>query len=238
MPTLLSGLSKPVNLSVSLLLPLLAGCAVTFQATPANNASGIANPATVSVATNTTIANSAGTGAAASIPATIDGAAVTLNCNSAGSACTAAQTLSTGAHTLSVTAVVSQPAFYSIPTGTPTQGCSMPGGYFGTINECAKMTATSTFLVNCSKGPITVTNQFPLNVSNGQSVQLTASGGCPPYTWVVSGSLPPGISVSLSGLVSGTYTGGCPNEWTFDSTLQVSDPAGDSGSHSLSFYVC
>lgn len=239
----LSAPSQAFSLSVSVLLPLLAGCAVTLQTTPPNNASGIANPVTVSVTTNTTIANSAGTGAAASIPASLDAgtasaSSVTLVCNSAGNTCTAAQTLPTGAHTLSVTAVLSQPAFYSIPTGTPTQTCSMPGGFFGTVNECAKMTATSTFLVNCSKGTISVTTQFPINVAHGQTVQLTASGGCPPYSWAVSGSLPPGISISPTGLVSGTYSGTCPAEWTFDSSVKVTDAAGGSGSSPLSFNVC
>ena len=35
---------------------------------------------------------------------------------------------------------------------------------------------------------------------------LTASGGTPPYTWSISGAIPPGLTVFTSGLISGTPT--------------------------------
>jgi hypothetical protein len=39
-------------------------------------------------------------------------------------------------------------------------------------------------------------------------VQLQAVGGAPPYRWVlVGGSLPPGLSLSSTGVLSGTPTG-------------------------------
>src|SRR5450631_4148652 len=44
------------------------------------------------------------------------------------------------------------------------------------------------------------------------SQQLTATGGTGTYIWsVVSGSLPPGLTLSNSGLLSGTATGGVNN---------------------------
>ena len=54
------------------------------------------------------------------------------------------------------------------------------------------------------------------------SAQLTASGGTPPYTFsVVSGGLPTGLTLSSSGLISGTPTQ--PGTSTF--TVQVKDAA-------------
>lgn len=61
-------------------------------------------------------------------------------------------------------------------------------------------------------------------VSQGYSVQLQANGGFAPYTWAMkSGQLPNGISLSSSGLLSGTAT----NPGTFHFTVRVSDASGD-----------
>jgi hypothetical protein len=55
------------------------------------------------------------------------------------------------------------------------------------------------------------------------SAALTASGGTAPYTWsLVSGSLPPGLALSATGLVSGTPT----KEGIFDLTVKVTDSQG------------
>ena len=54
------------------------------------------------------------------------------------------------------------------------------------------------------------------------SAQLAAQGGTPPYTWSVSaGALPPGLSLSAAGLISGapTVTG------SYSFTAQVTDGA-------------
>lgn len=42
-------------------------------------------------------------------------------------------------------------------------------------------------------------------VGQPYSLQLSAKGGTPPYTWQVTG-LPPGLTCAASGLVSGTPT--------------------------------
>jgi hypothetical protein len=52
------------------------------------------------------------------------------------------------------------------------------------------------------------------------SQQLQASGGIPPYTWSITlGSLPAGLSLSSSGLISGSPT--APGPFSF--TVQVKD---------------
>ena len=62
----------------------------------------------------------------------------------------------------------------------------------------------------CQAQPLTITTtQLP----NGQfnlpySASLSATGGTPPYTWsYVGGGLPPGLSVSPAGIISGTPSG-------------------------------
>ena len=55
------------------------------------------------------------------------------------------------------------------------------------------------------------------------SFQLTASGGVPPLTWaIVSGSFPSGITLSSSGLISGTTVQG----GTFPFTIRATDALG------------
>src|SRR2546425_13179771 len=60
-----------------------------------------------------------------------------------------------------------------------------------------------------------------VNVAYNQT--LTALGGTPPYTWsVVSGSLPPGLSLSTGGTLLGTPTAAGTSSFTVqvkDSTL-------------------
>ncbi len=57
--------------------------------------------------------------------------------------------------------------------------------------------------------PLNITTEFlPSGTLNySYSVTLGASGGVPPYTWSLgSGSLPPGLNLDASGLISGTPT--------------------------------
>lgn len=90
--------------------------------------------------------------------------------------------------------------------------------------------------VDCA-GPVSVASGvYPLrvleadgNVPDGVtgtvvSYRYRAIGGRGPYTWAVtSGSLPPGVTMDATGLVSGTYTTGGSYSWT----VTVTDSAGD-----------
>jgi Zn-dependent metalloprotease len=64
------------------------------------------------------------------------------------------------------------------------------------------------------------------------SVTLSASGGTAPYTWTGSG-LPPGVSVSSSGTVSGTPT----TAGTYNATVTATASAGGSGSATFTFTI-
>jgi subtilisin family serine protease len=65
------------------------------------------------------------------------------------------------------------------------------------------------------------------------SLQMTASGGSPPYTWSATG-LPPGLSInSSSGLISGTPT----TAGTFSVTVTARDTANRTGSTSFTWTI-
>lgn len=67
---------------------------------------------------------------------------------------------------------------------------------------------------------ITTTTLPDATEGKAYSQQLQASGGVPPYTWsIATGALPSGISLSSSGLLSGTPTVTGP----FNFTAQVTD---------------
>ena len=227
---------------ISAAMLMLTGCAVTLKPSPSNGSGGLASPVTIGVRSNTEIVNNSYNGPATSISATMSGKSYSLNCNSSGSTCSLSQALATGAYTLKVTAPVAVPAFYSIG-GNPTVSCNLTMGVYGQVNTCATLTATATFAVGCAAGLLTVTNAAMIPVPAGQAVsfQLVAQGGCPPYTWIVGnpGMLPPGISISASGIVSGTEATACtPDAWTIDNSIKVSDSLGDTGQAVMTFNIC
>jgi uncharacterized protein YjdB len=103
--------------------------------------------------------------------------------------------------TTSVATVSSSGVVTGISGGTSTISATL-----GSING-------STTVSVSSGGPLTVTPITLPNAALGQSysVQLQASGGAAPYRWIlVGGSLPPGLSLSSTGLLSGTPTGPAP----------------------------
>ncbi len=84
-------------------------------------------------------------------------------------------------------------------------------------------------------GGVTVTNPGSRSGTVGTAISsftLSASGGTPPYTWTGSG-LPPGISVSSSGTVSGTPT----TAGTYSATVTATAASGGSGSATFTFTI-
>ncbi|MGD9045012.1 MAG: PQQ-dependent sugar dehydrogenase, partial [Desulfobacterales bacterium] len=71
-----------------------------------------------------------------------------------------------------------------------------------------------------------------INQSYNQILQ--ASGGLPPYSWtIVSGTLPPGLSLNPNGTISGIPI----QQWKYTFTVEVSDTDGVKASRSLTIFV-
>jgi len=126
--------------------------------------------------------------------------------------------------TLTVSGGIS-PFVWTVDSGTLPTGLSLSAG--GVISGTPSVAVTSnqvTFRVADSKGAsntgifyitiltaVSITTDSPLpdgEVSVVYSKSLAASGGTGNYTWVLqSGTLPAGLNLSTTGLVSGTPTG-------------------------------
>jgi hypothetical protein len=107
-------------------------------------------------------------------------------------------------------------------------GAPSGAGSFGLtvrVTDNAGRTATKILDISIDPSPVTITTGTPLltgTVGTAYSQQLAATGGAPPYTWArIAGSLPAGLDLSSSGLISGTPTS--PGNFTF--TAQVTDSA-------------
>ncbi|MDO9535530.1 MAG: Ig domain-containing protein [Bacillota bacterium] len=101
-------------------------------------------------------------------------------------------------------------------SGTPTSGT---GNFSVTIQvkDDDNRTESKTFTITVyetDQTPLSITRSSTLTrgrKGSSYSTSLTASGGRTPYTWSwVSGSLPPGLSLSSSGVVDQKYHKGKP----------------------------
>ena len=86
--------------------------------------------------------------------------------------------------------------------------------------------------------PTITTSSLPSGIAYTpyQQTTLSATGGTPPYTWSLTSAastFPPGLSISSSGIISGTTEG----PLVYDFTLQVADSANLSASASLSITI-
>ncbi|MGA9773761.1 MAG: putative Ig domain-containing protein [Blastocatellia bacterium] len=91
-------------------------------------------------------------------------------------------------------------------------------GYFGALTTNVGVSVTST----TPPATLTITTfaLAPLTKNVPYSQQLSATGGSTPYTWTVTaGALPPGLSLSSTGLISGTPT----TSGSFSFTVTVRD---------------
>ncbi|MHA2643025.1 MAG: Ig domain-containing protein, partial [bacterium JZ-2024 1] len=96
-------------------------------------------------------------------------------------------------------------------SGNPTQTGTFD--FFAGVTDCDVTNGPETATKNLSisvYAPLIITSPLvlpPATAGVPYYFQLTASGGKPPYTWgAASGTLPPGLSLSSSGLISGTPT--------------------------------
>ena len=123
---------------------------------------------------------------------------------------------------------------WSIASGSLPPGLSLSSA--GVISGTPTTAGTYTFTVQVSDGIGTVTQSLSITIGVALSISTTslpngylniaysqtlvAAGGSGSYSWsIASGSLPPGLSLSLAGVISGTPT----TAGTYTFTVQVSD---------------
>jgi hypothetical protein len=124
----------------------------------------------------------------------------------------------------SVISGIAPPGMTVTSTGSVAGTPSVAGTYDFTIQAAGgtpPQTGTKAFriVVNAALSITTVAALPDAKLSVPYSFQLVATGGLPPYTWTTPGVMPPGLSLSSSGVVSGTPT--TPGSFSF--TAQVSD---------------
>ncbi|WP_281560342.1 putative Ig domain-containing protein [Thalassomonas sp. RHCl1] len=136
----------------------------------------------------------------------------------------------------SLTAAGGQPPYVWSITGVLPNGLTFDDSGFisgipqlgGTFNftltvtdQLAAQVSAALSITISEPAPLTIDNQSlnDATVNESYQVQLTASGGYPPYSWGVAGTLPDGLTLNNSGLISGIPTQA--GSWNFD--IFVSD---------------
>jgi hypothetical protein len=121
-------------------------------------------------------------------------------------------------------------------SGTPTAHGTY--GFTVTVSdsETPAMTASQPLSIVVKPAPLAVTTTSLPAAAGGQpySATLAATGGIPPYSWsVTSGSLPPGLTLSTAGVISGTpHVAG-----TYSFTVTVSDSESPAMTASATFSI-
>ncbi len=105
------------------------------------------------------------------------------------------------------------------------------------LAELASVGGSSTPPSSTTPLSVTTTTLPGATVGTSYSAELSATGGTPPYSWVVtSGSLPAGLTLSGSGTITGTPT----TQGTANLSVQVTDsttPTPQTASQTLSIAV-
>ena len=118
-------------------------------------------------------------------------------------------------------------------SGTPTTTGSYPITVEVTDSELTPATATGSFTITINPTPPLQVTTSSLTVGTQgvrYSDSLAATGGVPPYSWsLTSGPLPAGLTLSGTGVISGTPNG---LSGSFPITVQVTDTLGNHASSS------
>lgn len=123
-------------------------------------------------------------------------------------------------------------------SGTPTSDGSYKFTVQVTDSDNPQRTATKSLTITVNPNKPKITTEFLTYGAVGQSYPsstLSASGGLTPYSWALAGgsSLPPGLSLSSGGAISGTPT----SPGTFAFTVNVTDGRSRLASKNLSIAI-
>ncbi|WP_175494859.1 putative Ig domain-containing protein, partial [Janthinobacterium lividum] len=198
-----------------------------------------------------TASNAGGTSASATVTVTVGNPSVSLT------PATLPNPTAEAAYTATLAATGgTAPYTYSVTSGTLPVGLSLnaaTGVLSGTTNVAGSF-PVSIKVADSSTGagaPFSASNSYTLivvapvisvtpgslaapKVATAYSQQLSASGGVAPYAYTVSaGSLPAGLTLSSSGLLSGTPTAG----GNFTATVQAADAHQFTGTQSYTLVV-
>lgn len=173
-------------------------------------------------------------------PPTLAITPATLGNGTAGTAYS--QNLSSSGGNLPYSYVVSSgtlPAGMSLSTSGTLSGTPTVSGHFAfdvrsTDAGAFSVTQNYTLVINAPTIAVSPTNVSTPLINTAYSDSVSASGGAAPYTYAItSGSLPTGLSLSASGVVSGTATA----VGNFNITVTATDANGFTGSRSYSLSV-
>jgi len=220
-----------MTVPAALLISSGSSAQITVQETCANGPAPTSqtNPATLMITVGITTT---------SLPNGVAGAAYSQTLSAAGGTTPYTWSLTSG----TLPAGLTLNASTGVISGTPTAA--------GTANFTVQVTDASngtdnkglSILIASAGSPPTVTTASLPNgtVGTAYNQSLTATGGTPPYQWTwmaAAGSgLPPGLSLSSAGTISGTPTAA----GTFDVIVQVQDqsiPNPQNGTKQLSLIV-
>lgn len=104
----------------------------------------------------------------------------------------------------------------------------------------SNQTTTKTLILTVVSAPTITTPSLPSAVvGQAYSTTLQATGGDPAYTWTVGAGLPSGLSLSTTGILSGTVAASaCPSgTCSFPATFSVTDSVGNVASVTLTLKV-
>ena len=130
-------------------------------------------------------------------------------------------------------------------SGTPSTNTGSPFNVTVMVTDSTnpQQNASANFSITITVATLTVTTTSS-NLPTGTvstaypNTQLNASGGIPPYTWAqTGGTLPPGLSLSSSGAISGTPTTATGSPFSFTVTVTDSAVPANTANGSLSITV-